>query len=737
MKYLSYLFVLTALLWSNKSIAYDIEVDGFYYNVLSATTLEVTYGDKKYSGDVSIPATVTYNGKTYNVVSVGTKAFAECEDLLSIYMGKNISSIGGYAFYKCSSLKSYKFFTTNIGDYAFAYCKSITSFKSSNMEDIPNGMFEGCTSLSSISFKALYIGANAFNGCTSLKGEFNCLGHIGAYAFKGCTGITSVTINTTQKTLGGTVIYKNAFSGCTSLTKITLKNSLNDDIVNISGVGEGFGECPNLEEIVVEQLYEELNYETEDNGLYRSKKKLLSFLAPKRKTSVYVTPNGLGRILGYSLSTKGNLRRLVLGGTNLEILENAFYNCAELEEIFIYNKKPNEIRINDYFDPNKFSRLKIYVPTGCKSLYEQVSPWKNFTIEEFDVINFDPYEISEEVDGIKYKITSDTEVEVAHKDDYSGDIVIPETVSINDKEYKVTSIGKDAFRLSPVNTISIPNSVTSIGEGAFFGSKITSIEIPNSITTIEKSTFNSCYSLKSIIIPNNVERIEELAFYGCFSLESVVLPQNLKVLGAAAFCDCSCLKEIVVPEKMERIAAWTFRNCSKLEAIVIPNKITSIGDAAFASCHNIKTIVMGKNIKSIGQAAFSGCTLKDIYTLNDYPPTLNVSDNDSPVGISPADITVTFEYRNNNGSTYKTATLWVPESSLDEYKNHIDWGQFVNIQAFDPNTFNPSTLGIKTITNYEEEMNRYSIDGRKLSMPTKGVNIIRMKNGTVKKVLMK
>ena len=90
---------------SYKSFAYDIEVNGFYYNVLSSTTLEVTYGDKKYSGDIIIPVTVTYNGKTYNVVSVGTKAFAECDMLLSIYMGDNINSIGDKAFYKCSSLK--------------------------------------------------------------------------------------------------------------------------------------------------------------------------------------------------------------------------------------------------------------------------------------------------------------------------------------------------------------------------------------------------------------------------------------------------------------------------------------------------------------------------------------------------------------------------------------------------------------------------------------------------------
>lgn len=679
------IFVVLMSINSYKSFAYDIEVNGFYYNVLSATTLEVIYGDKKYSGDVSIPATVSYNGKTYNVVSVGKKAFADCENLLSIYMGNNIRSIGDYAFYKCSSLKSYTFFTTTIGNYAFADCKSITSFENSTMERIPEGMFAGCTSLSSISFNALYIGANAFNGCTSLKGAFNFVGHIGTNAFRDCTGITSVTIRTTQNTIGGTVIFNNAFSGCTSLTKITLKNTINSDIVAIQGVGEGFGECPNLKDIIVEQLNGELNYETKDNGLYRSNMKLLSFLAPKRETSAYVTPNELERLGSYSLSTKGNLRRLVLGGTILEILEKAFYNCSELEEIFIYNKKPSEIRINDYLDPNKFGRLKIFVPTGCKSLYEQVSPWKNFIIEEFDVINFDPYEMSEEIDGIKYKITSDTEVEVAQKKDYySGDIVIPETVSINNKEYKVTSIGKRAFlHCSSLKTIELPNSIIEIGEDAF----------------------------------------------NLSGIESIKLPHNLRKIGPGSF-SWSKLKKIEISEMTERICAHAFRYCSYLDTVIIPNKVTSIGDGAFNSC-NLKTVVIGENVNSIGNAAFelSG-TVMNIYTLNRTPPMLNVEDNDYYVRWI-SDEKSTFNYNSYH------STLWVPESSLDEYKNNYYWGKFVNIQTFDPNTFDLTTLGIKTTTNDEEEVNRYSLDGRKLLAPTKGVNIIKMKDGTVKKVFVK
>ena len=75
------LLMLTAVLSANTNIyAYDFEVDGMYYHIISSSekTVEVTSGDNKYSGNVVIPEQVTYNNDTYSVTSIGNSAFYVC-----------------------------------------------------------------------------------------------------------------------------------------------------------------------------------------------------------------------------------------------------------------------------------------------------------------------------------------------------------------------------------------------------------------------------------------------------------------------------------------------------------------------------------------------------------------------------------------------------------------------------------------------------------------------------------
>ena len=96
----------TGLLYTTGVSAHDFEVDGIYYNITSAEdkTVEVTYSGEyagTYSGAVSIPTTVTYDGMEYSVTSIGYNGFGYCLGLTSIEIPNSVTSIDTYAFHNC------------------------------------------------------------------------------------------------------------------------------------------------------------------------------------------------------------------------------------------------------------------------------------------------------------------------------------------------------------------------------------------------------------------------------------------------------------------------------------------------------------------------------------------------------------------------------------------------------------------------------------------------------------
>ena len=215
-----------------------------------------------------------------------------------------------------------------------------------------------------------------------------------------------------------------------------------------------------------------------------------------------------------------------------------------------------------------------------------------------------------EVDGIFYNLDADNKTATvtfqgdnydSYNNEYSGDVVIPETVTYNGITYSVTSLGWACFTYcSSLTSITIPNSVTSVGEYCFSACRsLTSITIPNSVTSLGKCCFSYCSSLTSITIPNSVTSLE----YGCFA-------------------DCSSLTSITIPNSVTSLGEYCFYGCSGLTSITIPNSVTSLGDCCFENCSSLTSIYMLPSTPpSTGSNIFYNAPLETVYVVDEDAKT--------------------------------------------------------------------------------------------------------------------
>lgn len=185
----------------NFSFAYDIKVDGIYYNAnLEKMTISVTSGDSPYAGDIIIPSTITYNNRTLSVVSLLSNSFQVCPELLSVTINESVETIESLAFQGSKRLVKVTLPTTlkTIGTHVFWNCSSLDSIDiPEGITQIPQTCFYGCSNLKSVTIpqSVTVIDINAFQGCVSLI-ELklpHSLKQIASKAFAG-SGLTSISI---------------------------------------------------------------------------------------------------------------------------------------------------------------------------------------------------------------------------------------------------------------------------------------------------------------------------------------------------------------------------------------------------------------------------------------------------------------------------------------------------------------------------------------------------------------
>ena len=326
-----------------------------------------------------------------------------------------------------------------------------------------------------------------------------------------------------------------------------------------------------------------------------------------------------------------------------------------------------------------------------------------------------------EIDGINYDLNAEAEqatVIAKSSGEYSGEVVIPESVEHEGTAYSVTGIGSHAFyECSGLTSVTIPNSVTSIGEYAFRdcsgltsvhisdiaawcnidfddpfsnplrhahhlylnGEEVKDLVIPNSVTSIGDYVFTGCSGLTSVTIGNSVTSIGEYAFSNCYDLTSVTIPNSVTSIGGAAFLDCSGLTSVTIPNSVTTIKEYAFQNCNGLTSVTIPNSVTSIGEGAFFCCSGLTSVTIGSGVKSIEWFAFPNChELLDVYCYAENVPSTN-----------------SYAF---SGSPIADATLHVPAASIDSYKATAPWSGFGNIVGLS-NEFNltVSSAGYATL----------------------------------------
>ena len=200
------------------------------------------------------------------------------------------------------------------------------------------------------------------------------------------------------------------------------------------------------------------------------------------------------------------------------------------------------------------------------------------------------------------------------------------------------------------------------------------------------------------------------------------LDTDIKVATVTGYDSSNKPTDVVIPNTIEyggknyfvtTIGQWAFYSCISLASIDIPNSVTTIGEFAFAYCFSLASVNIGESVTTIGDGAFLFCdAITSVTCLAKECPVCDKG------------------LWNNIFSVFDTATLYVPKQSIDAYKTTDPWSNFVNVVALEDAGIegNPTDNAPRVDAVYD-------IDGRRTDSMKRGLNIVRMSDGTTRKVM--
>lgn len=707
------------------------------------------------------------------VTSIGNSAFKGCVGLTSIVIPNTVTSISNSAFEGCKGFNAITIpnSVTSIGKSAFSGCSGLTSvnvFCSPFFEGNDSPFFE-CPNIKEVTFDSERV-TSLFQSISSLEKVTltDNVKAIDSYAFAGCTGLLSLVIPNSVSS-----IESFAFYGCKSLSSIIIGSgvkSIGDCAFNYTEVKKAIW-LPNTEPSGSGEVRAYINYVSNDQYkfLLGTQYQFLSsyFIVDG---IIYVPTNLSGRTCEaidcvYNESAENiNIGETVINkGITLTVKKINPYTCYG--NTFIKN-----VRLTTSSDICKYAfkacnnlrtatisnqgTIGDYAFNSCSSL-------GTATINNSGDIGTNAFGACSSLTCVTIKNRGEI-----------GESAFTSCSSLETVEIgkEVTSIGKNAFNgCTMLHSIIIPDAVTFVGSNAFEKCEaMISATIGNGVEIVGDYAFSNCSSLNDIKIGSKTKTINEYAFSGCSSLPSINIPQTVIDIKDYVFKDCTSLKEVnmadsnielnlgsngnnpifsscpletiyigrninyntspnkgyspfygnaslktvKITDKETEISENEFYGCSNLQQVSIGDGVSIIGNRAFSGCSSLKSFVFGSNVQTIGVEAFSDCTsISEIDSKSSTPPYC---------GSQALDDINKWECK-----------LIVPKGCLTKYKAANQWKDFFFIEE------NPNETGIQSILFYNNTKEIHSLNGEKLQIPFKGINIIKMKDGTVKKVLMK